>query len=323
MQQILDQLKQDTNRSSTKKVYYNVWKNFNKFLVRLDSIPKLWEDRVSLYCTYLIVEKNVQSQTIKTYVSAIKRVLTNDSYEWNDQLILLSALTRSCKLKNDCIKTRLPIQKQLLELLLLETEKLLSKSGEQPYLVALYQTAFLFAYYGMLRVGEVALGDHTIKAKNVHINKKKNKILIVLHSSKTHGRESRPQKIRIMGSKHVVVQDETGNTVKCSYSKDTKLTKFLCPVETAIKFAELRPSLDIDNEQFFVFRDRTPLRPHHLRDVLRATLDEMNLNASLYDTHSFRIGCATDLFRANYHIDSIKILGRWKSNAVYKYLRFP
>ena len=76
-----------------------------------------------------------------------------------------------------------------------------------------------------------------------------------------------------------------------------------------------------DNEQLFIFQDGTNLQNFHLRNLLRSILTELHLDADLYDTHSFRIGRATDLFKYNTNIDKIKELGRWKSNAVYKYLR--
>ena len=44
-------------------------------------------------------------------------------------------------------------------------------------------------------------------------------------------------------------------------------------------------------------------------------LEEVN-----YDTHSLRIGCAKDLQKAGLSVESIKDIGRWKSNAVYQYL---
>ena len=62
-------------------MYYNAWKNFNKFLVRLDQMPFTWERRVVMYCTFLIHERELKSTTIKSYISAIKAVLANDGYE--------------------------------------------------------------------------------------------------------------------------------------------------------------------------------------------------------------------------------------------------
>ena len=49
----------------------------------------------------------------------------------------------------------------------------------------------------MFRIGELAMGVHSIRAKDVHISSNKNKILIVLYTSKTHGEESPPQKIKL------------------------------------------------------------------------------------------------------------------------------
>ena len=85
------------------------------------SMPILWEDRTSLFMAYLI-DKGVQSSTIKSYVSAIKRTLLNDKYKWKDELILLTSLTKACKLVNDSVRTRLPIHCSLLEMILFELQ---------------------------------------------------------------------------------------------------------------------------------------------------------------------------------------------------------
>ena len=46
-------------------------------------MPKTWEQRVSIYCAYLIKIKKLQSSTVKSYISGIKTVLINDGYEWS------------------------------------------------------------------------------------------------------------------------------------------------------------------------------------------------------------------------------------------------
>ena len=74
-------------------------------------MPKSWEDRLSIYCTYLIAIKQLKSQTVKSYISGIKHVLITDGYDWNDGKVILNTLTKSCKIKNDKLKVRLPIQK--------------------------------------------------------------------------------------------------------------------------------------------------------------------------------------------------------------------
>ena len=74
-------------------------------------------------------------------------------------------------------------------------------------------------------------------------------------------------------------------------------------------------------EPLFIFRDGSPVRPQHARSVLKMALKNLQLDPSLYNTHSFRIGRATDLFKKGFSLEQIKQYGRWKSNAIYKYLR--
>ena len=58
IQRIVDQLKLDRFRSSTKRTYYNVWKSFNKFFIKLDDKPISWEKRLILYVGYLISKRD-------------------------------------------------------------------------------------------------------------------------------------------------------------------------------------------------------------------------------------------------------------------------
>ena len=76
-----------------------------------------------------------------------------------------------------------------------------------------------------------------------------------------------------------------------------------------------------DDNQLFVFSDGTPIKPCHVRSLLRTLLNDLNLNSLLYDVHSFRIGRTCDLEKFGYSVDQIKSMGRWKSNAVYRYLK--
>ena len=114
---VIDRLKNEKHRSSTKRNYRSIWKNFNEFFVWLDSKPRAWEDRISLYVGYL-VSTNKQSSTVCSYISAIKAVLEMSGIEICEDRCLLSSLSCACKLVNDCVRTQLPIQKSLLNTLL-------------------------------------------------------------------------------------------------------------------------------------------------------------------------------------------------------------
>ena len=150
---IIERLKSQRHRDSTRKQYYQIWKQFASFFQRLDFKPDRWEERITLFVAYL-VEMKKQSSTVKTYISAVRSVLKTEGFKLNEDMFLINALTRACKICNDKIKTRLPISRSLLKDILIATRKhFINEKINQPYLAALYQTLFPTAYYGMLRVG--------------------------------------------------------------------------------------------------------------------------------------------------------------------------
>ena len=304
MQNILDQLKRKQTRDSTAKNYFGIWRNFNQFVVRLDVKPRKWEDRVYLYCAYS-VKKGNKSVTLRSYISAIKAILRADGYELSMDAVILHALTQGCRLRNDTVSTHLPIQLGLLDLLLFELNR---KFGHnQPYLMIMYQTMFAMAYYGLFRIGELAASDHSVKAKDVHISTNKDKILMVLYSLKTHGRESQPQKIRIQACDQGL--------------SSTNKRKFFCPFTLMCTYFQLRGRYDDEKEIFFVFRDGSPVTMVEARKTLRDLLLQLGLNCTMYGFHSFRVGRATDMMKWNYKFEQIKLVGRWRSNVIYKYIR--
>ena len=309
MEAIIEKLKCKRVRTSTAKNYLAVWRKFNQFLIRLDNMPKAWEDRTALFCAYMI-QNGAQSQTIKSYVSAIKGVLRDDDYAWSDDKIILSSLTRACSLVNDKLTCRLPIQKGLLELILFELKRTLNG---QFYVQTLYKALFCLAYYGLMRVGELAEGSHTVKAANIHIGSNKDKILIVLYSSKTHGINMHPQKIKICAQK----QNGSGSVPTTNIHET-----LICPFQAIHDFLQIRGGLADQEENLFIFRDRSTVQASQVRNVLRDCIEKLGLNPALYNTHSFRIGRTVDLWKySNFSLPILKQIGRWRSNAVYRYLK--
>ena len=300
---LLEEFKTKQNRKTTGKNYYNVWKNFNRFLIQLDYKPKTWEERAAWYGAYL-VDKGVQSSTLRSYISGIKKTLVLDEYAWDDEKLKLSILVNVCKNENDERQTRLPIQNGLLELILFEIERYYEDKN-QPYLEIMWRTLYSLAYYGLFRIGELATGTHPVKARDVHQARYKKKLLFLLRSSKTHGRESRPQEITIEGDANL----------------DNKHKNYFCPYTITREYLNVRGDYSDDNDPLFIFRDGTPVSAAAARKFLKTLLKRLQLNPALYGTHSFRIGRATDLQKAGYSVDKIKQLGRWRSNAVYKYLK--
>ena len=304
---VIDKLMSNQTRKSTGKTYLRVWRQFNNFVINLDVKPKYWEDRTTLFIGHL-VDKGVKSNSIKTYVSAIKRILIDDGYQWEDSKILLSSLTRACRIINDKVHTRLPIQCGLLELVLFEIQRTYSN---QFYLEKLYKAIFALSYYGLMRVSEVVLSDedsyHAVRASNIHVATNKDKILIVLYTSKTHGKDRRPQKIKIVSNK----DEKSGQYLHRNF----------CPFTLTKEYLAVRGDYSDDNEQFFIFRDGSVVTASHARCVLKSALKELGLNSALYGMHSFWVGRTSDLIKYNYSIEEVQRMGRWRSNVVFNYIR--
>ena len=169
----------------------------------------------------------------------------------------------------------------------------------------MYKTIFLIAFHGLFRISEVSESQHVVRAKDVNIGVNKNKLLFVLHSSKMHNKESRPQKVKIT-----------------ALEQGQKRKTFFCPFHLMQKYLKFRKEIRTrENGQFFVFKDGSPVRPAHLRVVLNTTIKNLGIDHRLYSFHSLRIGKASQLINLGYSVELVKRVGRWKSNAVYKYIR--
>ena len=307
IESIIQKLKSNQHRSSTQAIYHCVWKTFNQFYIKLDVKPDNWEDRLNLFVAYL-VNCNKKSTTIKSYISAIKAVLAADDVILCENRVLLTAMTQACKLENDSVRTKLPIRRGLLTLLIKSVPKLYQTP--QPYLVTLYQAMLITAYYGMFHIGELTQSSHVVKACDVHIGLNKKKLLFVLRSSKTHNKGTKPQTVKISGLNN-------GENVSYKY---VAANHELCPFKLLSNYLTARKKRKNDNEQFFVFKDRSPVMALHYRKVLKELIVMNSLNNSLYTAHGTRSGRAHDLLEMKIPIPVIKKLGRWSSNIIYTYL---
>ena len=274
---------------STKSNYYGIWKNFNKFYLCLDKKPSNWEDRIVLYIGYLI-SNNRSSQTLRCYISAIRATLLDDGYELKENKFLLSALTCACKFKNDILIVR----KGMMKILIKEIGKIFIHRLNQPYLEKLYKALISTTYFGLLIIRELTKSPHAVKVQDVHVRRNKNKILFVLRSSKTHGIHNLPQTIKI--------------TVT-SYKEPIFLDEF-CPFTLLRKFLQIRPGYRNKDEQFFVFRDHSPVKPEHFRNVLKLALKSAGFDPENFSVHSLCIGKASDLLRCGLSVETIKKIGR-------------
>ena len=226
----------------------------------------------------------------------------------NENKSLITSLTWACKLKNDHVCIRLPIQKELLNMLLHTTQHHFLMQGQQ-YLSKLYLALFATTYYGLFCIGEVTQGAHVIKAKDVHIGVNKKKLLFILHTSKTHNKANKPQSVKIVSNKLT-------KTVSL-----TQVNQEFCPYTLLHNYLNCRQNLKDSEEQFFVFSDHSAVLPRHMRSTLKRMLSIAGFNSAAYECHGLCVGRALDLLKFGLSVETIKKLGWWRSNSVYTYLK--
>ena len=109
---------------------------------------------------------------------------------------------------------------------------------------------FALYHYRLFRIGELAKGDHPVKACNVHISHEKEKNLFILWTSKMHDKGSCPQKIKI---------ESVGNNV-------LKQGHF-CPFKLMKDYLLVCGDYASIHKQFFVYKDKSPVLvdAEHLR----------------------------------------------------------
>ena len=187
-------------------------------------------------------------------------------------------------------------------MLLQESKHYFDERG-QNFLSKMYRTLFSTTYYGMFQVGELTSGTHPVQAKDVQVAQNKNKMLFILQTSKIHWTDAKPQMIKISSNSLVDMEDK------------------YCPFNSIRKYMALRRGFTSDDEPFFIFGDGTPVTPVHFRNILKLMISICGLDSRVYGVHRLRAGKMVDLFH-KYHlsIESIKKIGRWKSNAIYAYL---
>ena len=270
IRRIVECLKNQRCRDSTRKMYHRVRKLFGKFYSRLDVKPPTWEERITLFAGFLI-ENKLKSTTVKTYLSALRSVLAEDGHKLNEDLFLMNSLTHACILKNDQLTIRFTIYKELLHIIINEARTWFSLIN-QPYLQILVPALLMTGYYGLLRAGELTYSPHSILAKNVHIGTNKNKIMLMLRSSKTHSECDEPQVIKI-NSKPLTVER---HTISAKFKQQHHYS--LCPFRTLANYLSVRPPAQTENEQFFVYSDNSSIKPEQLRSQLRIILEWLNMN---------------------------------------------
>lgn len=74
---------------------------------------------------------------------------------------------------------------------------------------------------------------------------------------------------------------------------------------------------------FFVFLMERPFHAVFSLKKMQLSLNWTNCSPKDYKGHSFRIGAATSAASMGISEQNIQVMGRWRSGAFKKYIRFP
>ena len=94
----------------------------------------------------------------------------------------------------------------------------------------------------------------------------------------------------------------------------------LCPVGAMLSYLALRGQ---SSGPLFRCQDGSPLTKQGFVGKFRQALRSLGYEEDRYAGHSFRIGAATAAAAAGVEDSTIKLLGRWESDAFQRYIRTP
>ena len=124
---------------------------------------------------------------------------------------------------------------------------------------------------------------------------------------------------------HAVIHLTTSKNDRYHQGADLLLPRLddhrFCPVFWLARMAKLQHRYRNKRNWVFITNHDTPLAMQEFRREFRNTIRLLGLDPSKFNTHSFRIGGATELFRRGVSVDVIKKLGRWKGDTFEMYTR--
>ena len=282
--------------NSTLLFYNNCWAKLIKFLEKqnLSRALPLSPHAIALFLA-LLFQEGKSASTLRTNLSAISFKRKILGIHDPTKTFFLQRLLIGAKKSVLSLPKKRPISLTILKSLV-EALPLISPT---PFDRIMFKALFLVLYYACLRIGEVAVShssNHTIRLADVYVSgvTRSDKILLVLNSFK---HSAVPSKLLLP------IGDDKNN----------------CPKEALINFLKVRP---LTAGNLFIDASSKPITRYRVLKTLIKCLNRCGLDSSRYNTHSFRVGRASD-FAANGDSEQIiRETGRWNSSAFLKYLRF-
>ena len=250
---------------------------------------------VAMFLVYL-KNRGLKASTIRTYLTAISFVHKIKQLQDPTTGFLINktmqGISNLDKLSPN--PSRKPITKELLHRMI----DAVPFTQNNQYSIILVRALFLLSYHACMRAGEAVTSthdQHTLLLQDVQK---------VVH-------EGHPAyQIAFTSYKH----SKGGSSFILTAARQLNY----CPVKALGDYLLLRGSTP---GKLFVNISGQPLDRQYFNNAINMALLHLGMPAWEYNTHSFRIGRATQLALENAPDNTIRSVGRWHSNAYRTYIK--
>ncbi|CAH2222041.1 micronuclear linker histone poly -like, partial [Pelobates cultripes] len=280
-------------RQSTKSLAPSTWSSYAK-------VWKEWEETVEevggdlseghrldvfLWLLCRLFAKGASPAMVDRHMSALAFWFKFQGWEDLTKHFLVRQAVRGFRRGKTSTDVRRPVSFAVLQGLVGKLPELCSS----PFEVVLFSGAFVWAFFGAFRIGELVsankVGVGGLQREDVEV--KSDRVQIRLGRSKTD----------VFGKGCSVVLFELPGSG-------------LCPVACGSGYLGIRPNV---SGCFFLHADGTALSRFQFIRIFRLGLVKLGLQPTQFGSHSFRIGAATEAARLGLGDERIKRIGRWES----------
>jgi site-specific recombinase XerD len=276
---------------ATREQYGSQWRRFKKFakrVLRTDPMS-VGQDGMAIYVVHLH-NGNIRAGGIRSHLAALSQKFKLADLETPTESFAIKKLLAAYAKTDPPVGIRKPLDRK-------NVIKIVSKLGQvakSKYEKKMLTALFTLMYRALLRVSEVT-------------KSKKNKHNITKQQVNVREKQTKEVQVQFITYKH--------SKAPCSIAVPA--------AETACAWKACRQYQVVAKQatSYFTHSSGEPLTVSYVRKTLNKVLKLVGLNPTEYNTHSFRIGRATDMFKQGYTDAQICMAGRWNSKAYKKYIK--
>ncbi len=290
---------------STQRAYNSAKRRYIHFCHdhNLAPIPSS-EQQLCQYVSYLALA-NLSHNTIKCYLSAVRHLHIAEQapdpeiskMPRLEQVLRVIKYTQAKRKEKG--KARLPISIDILSRL---RESWQARATQDS---AMLWAAASLCFFGFFRSGELTTPSESGYDEGAHLS---------FHDvSVDNLAEPQVLQVRVKASKTDPFR--TGVDVFVGRTNCNK-----CPVAAVLAYMVMRGS---NPGPLFIFSNGKPLTRARFVSEVKDALTRAGVDSTCYSGHSFRSGAATTAVKRGLGDATIKMLGRWRSNAYQVYVKTP